>query len=63
MPQKLERNVKKKFRGQKASFETEKNGLQAFVLFLFLLAMLSTESGLRFSGAQNWLLIKKRETF
>ena len=35
-------------------------------LFLLLLAMLSTKSGLRFSVVQNWLLIKKErnsETF
>ena len=66
-PKSLKGMLKRRFRGQKKnSFGAEKNGLQAFFFFLFLLAMLSTESGLRSSAVQNWLLIKKErnsETF
>ena len=52
--------------GKKTVLKQKKNGVRASFLFLFLVAMLNTESGLRFSAVQNWLLIKKErnsETF
>ena len=58
-PKSLKEMYKRRFRGQKNSFGAGKNGLQAFFLFLFLLAMLSTDGGLRFSAVQKWLLFKK----